>query len=144
MTIEKLSVLDINDLSNFNQRYFDDGWSLEMLKSAFDSGRFHLFGAKDKEIIIGYISVSQSLDTADIEGIVVHPNYRKKGVAKSLIERAINQLIDLGVQRILLEVREGNLPAISLYQSQGFSAISKRNKYYHDGENALVMMKELL
>ncbi len=144
MTIEKLSVLDINALSEFNGLYFDDGWTLDMLKSAFNSGRFHLLGAKIEGELIGYISVSQSVDTADIEGIIIRPSHRKKGVAKALIERATKELKTLGVERILLEVRESNLPAISLYQGQGFSVISKRNKYYHDGENALVMMKELL
>ena len=45
------------------------------------------------------------------------------------------------LKKLFLEVRESNLPAISLYEKYGFIKISQRKKYYKDGENADVMLK---
>ena len=42
-----------------------------------------------------------------------------------------------------LEVRESNLPAISLYLKYGFIKNGLRKRYYKDNENAVLMMKNL-
>jgi ribosomal-protein-alanine N-acetyltransferase len=45
-----------------------------------------------------------------------------------------------GVHEFFLEVREGNMAAIRLYQQFGFEKIGKRKKYYAEtNEDALVM-----
>ena len=48
----------------------------------------------------------------------------------------------MGVNKIFLEVREKNAPAISLYIKNGFVKISERKNYYGD-ENAVVYIKEI-
>ena len=43
-----------------------------------------------------------------------------------------------------LEVRRGNLPAIAMYQRQGFETVTVRPGYYQDNsEDALVMTAQL-
>ena len=44
---------------------------------------------------------------------------------------------------MFLEVRSSNTPAINLYKKAGFTNLSVRKKYYDDGEDAVVMAKEL-
>ena len=43
------------------------------------------------------------------------------------------------MEKINLEVNENNLPAIKLYKTYGFQTVGKRNKYYKDGGNAILM-----
>jgi ribosomal-protein-alanine acetyltransferase len=143
MIIQKLSALDIESILQLESG-FNDGWSYNQLKSAFDGGRFSVLGIKDGESLIAFVSYSVAIDQADIETVFVSADYRRKGLAKSLIECAQTQLKDLGVNKIFLEVRENNLPARSLYSSLGYVDISVRKSYYQDGENAVVMAKELL
>ena len=45
---------------------------------------------------------------------------------------------------IILEVRKSNFSAINLYLKFGFSELGIREKYYYDGEDAIVMKKEFL
>ena len=59
-----------------------------------------------------------------------------------LIENAINELKNQDLNKVLLEVRESNLPAKNLYIKHGFEQISIRKKYYSDGENAVILIKE--
>ena len=48
-----------------------------------------------------------------------------------------------GVKNVSLEVRASNNVAISLYEKNGFKFSHKREKYYKNGEDALVLIKEL-
>ena len=48
-----------------------------------------------------------------------------------------------GAKRVFLEVRVSNAPAMSMYLKYGFCGLYARSRYYADGEDALVMVKEL-
>ena len=123
---------------------FSDRWSEKQMLSSFNSGRFVVIGAFNVDALVGVICCSTAIPESDLELIFVHEDYRRQGVAHTLMEKAFDALKDKGVCDMFLEVRESNIPAISLYKKRNFGVISKRNKYYHDGENALVMIKELV
>jgi hypothetical protein len=44
---------------------------------------------------------------------------------------------------VLLTVREGNTPAVRLYQRAGYRTIERKWGYYRDGETGLVMEKRM-
>ncbi len=123
---------------------FDDKWSESQMLSAFNGGRFFAIGKYFDNVLVGVICCSVAIDECDLELVYVSDSVRRQGVARSLVEKAIATLIEKDVKRVFLEVRESNVPAISLYKSTGFSQISIRKNYYKDGENAVVMKKELL
>ena len=122
---------------------FSDAYNETQLISAFNNPNFFAVGFEDAGKIVGYITYSVSLDGADIETVFVLGAMRRKGIAKSLIEFCINDIKSKGLNKILLEVRRSNAPAISLYEKAGFKVISTRKKYYDGLEDALVMIKEL-
>lgn len=122
---------------------FKDGWNREQLLSAFSSGRFVSFAVKKNDKIVSVITCSVSFEEADLEGIVTLKEHKNKGYAKALIEHLIEFLKEKKVEKLFLEVREGNLSAINLYKKVGFNQISIRKKYYQNGENALIMVKEI-
>ena len=144
MTFKSLSKKDTELLVEFNKQYFKDGWTESMIISAFSTQGFCVLGAFNENGLIGYVAFTLGLDSADIESVVICPSERNKGIAVALLESAESKIKEAGIDKILLEVRESNIPAISLYKKRNFGVISKRNKYYHDGENALVMIKELV
>ena len=120
-----------------------DGWKQNLIDDAFDSGRFIAFGAFDGQELVGVITLDVSFETADLEDIVVKNQFRKQGVASELLKMAESQLKESGVCKIFLEVRASNQTAINFYSKKGFEQISTRKSYYSDGENALVMLKEI-
>lgn len=64
------------------------------------------------------------LITLDKKGQVplvgVSKEARGKGIARELVESALNQFRDWGIKKILVETQMTNIPALSLYQSCGF------------------------
>lgn len=82
-------------------------------------------------------------DEIHILNICVHPDARRRGIARLLIER----LAELGeAQRasiISLEVRASNAAAKNLYGTMGFVPIGTRPKYYadnHEDADILVLL----
>ena len=94
-------------------------------------------------VLLGNLALSKGYDDCDLESIAVSREHRRKGVAELLIKKAMDTVEKLGLLAVLLEVRETNAPAIGLYEKVGFKKLSVRKKYYSDGENAVVMKKEL-
>ena len=59
-------------------------------------------------------------------------------------DRQLVVMKEKNVTRILLEVRESNVPAKTLYENYGFSEIAVRKNYYTKPlENAIVMEKHI-
>lgn len=76
-------------------------------------------------------------ENAEIIDIYVTPDYRRKGIAKELMNTIIN---NDEIKNITLEVNINNKNAILLYNSLGFKEAAKRKGYYN-GEDALLMLK---
>jgi ribosomal-protein-alanine N-acetyltransferase len=143
MIIQKLSVDAVDQIISLYGSDFADDWNKNMLLSSFNGGRFLCYGAFSDGALVGAITLTVGLDDADIESVFTLKSARRKGVADALIERAIDELKNLGKKGVLLEVREGNTPAKNLYFKHGFKQISVRKKYYQDGENAVILAKEI-
>ena len=85
------------------------------------------------------------IDETDMMNIAVHPDYRNCGVASELISQLSLQLKERGSRGLMLEVRESNAAAISLYKKHGFLQVGCRRNYYRNPrENALILRKVLL
>ena len=79
-------------------------------------------------------------DEMHILNLAVHPQYRRRGLARRLLSLAMTQARELGAQVAWLEVRPSNDPALSLYHSFGFQEVGRRPRYYEDTqEDALLL-----
>ena len=133
---------DLTKIANMHADCFIDAWSLDMLKGSFNGNGF--YGAlieKDSEIVCT-ICYLITFDEAELLSVVTKQSERGKGHADRLMAFAETDLKEKGVNNVFLEVRESNVPAISLYKKFGFDEISKRKNYYGN-ETAVIMKKEL-
>ena len=80
--------------------------------------------------IWGYIIFSQD---GHIISIAVHPQQRRKGIGKELLERAMNTP---HIKKIWAEVRKSNQGAQAFYLRMGFQIIGVVSNYYGN-EDAL-------
>ena len=146
MNIRPITPSDIAFLTSVRVE-FPDAWNEDMLYSAFRAGNFYGFIAE--EIIngetcpVGFITYSMNIDTADLQDVFVLKTRRGQGIGKALVKEFIFGAQERGAQKLFLEVRESNSVAQKLYLLMGFTKLSVRKKYYSDGENALVFIKEL-
>ena len=143
MKIKSLLENDAQKIVDLYKDNFSDGWNLEMIKSAYKNQRFISLGAFNEDELVGVITCDFNEFDADIEGVVVKKEYRKMGIGALLISELQKKLIDEKKEKIFLEVRKSNLIAKKLYEKMGFKSLSERKGYYSDGEDAVVMAKEL-
>ena len=82
-------------------------------------------------------------ETADVQNIAVISQLRGRGLGSALL-RALHEIaLQRGAQEVLLEVRESNETAQSLYRRFGYTEIAQRPRYYPDGETAVIMLASL-
>ena len=75
-----------------------------------------------------------------VVSIAVREPYRRRGMASSLIQRAMkNSMGAHNASECFLEVRIGNEAALKLYEKLGFEKVKRNYGYYLDGEDAWVM-----
>jgi [ribosomal protein S18]-alanine N-acetyltransferase len=82
-------------------------------------------------------------DELHINNVAVSPLHRNRGLARALLTRLLADSGEEGAGSATLEVRAGNLAAIALYTGFGFGLEGRRKAYYDDGEDALILSKEL-
>ena len=99
---------------------------------------------KEDNIIIGFILIRVIDRIADILQICIKKHFQNKNYGDLFLKDIIHKLKNKNVDKIMLEVREENIPAIKLYNKNGFVIISKRNNYYKNpSSNALIMNLDL-
>ncbi len=106
------------------------------------------------ERVIGYIMCRAEIDFSEMKrlrlgkkghviSLAVLPQYRGRGIAHSLLSKALENIVEYGAGECYLEVRVGNKEAIDLYKDLGFKVSRVIQGYYRDGEDAYVMTREL-
>ncbi|MGY4876905.1 GNAT family N-acetyltransferase [Vreelandella aquamarina] len=80
--------------------------------------------------LAGYAVLNIGPFDAELEAIGVLPGWRRYGIARRLLQTLMDTAIEVGCERLLLEVRATNQPAISLYQENGFQVDGHRKNYY--------------
>src|SRR5690606_34080568 len=93
-------------------------------------------------LVVGYAGMWVIIDEAHVTNIAVHPDHRRAGIGRLLLEALMEGAADRGCDRITLEVRKSNRPAQQLYLSYDFVPRAIRRGYYTDtNQDALVMWK---
>lgn len=94
--------------------------------------------------IVGFVlGTVQRAYHARILALAVDPDWRRHGIGTRLARQFVENFRDFGVDRITLEVRVSNEPAIELYRSLGFEVEDAIGDYYGDDEDAYVMARKL-
>ena len=95
-----------------------------------------------KDNIIGYIFTHKIDKDVQILNFAIDIAYQHQGYGEKLLYHVMDKLDEYS--SIFLEVRKSNFPAINLYLKFGFSELGIREKYYNDGEDAIIMKREFL
>ena len=100
-----------------------------------------IFVYKDQSIIKGFIETECHYETTDLINIAVLKEYQNQGIASSLLNYVIE---NINQQNIILEVNENNIKAIKFYQRNNFKEINRRNKYYDNLYDAIIMERKTI
>ncbi len=92
--------------------------------------------------IIAQVEIENEILFGHIITVNVSPAYRRKGIAKKLLQEIESILKQKGITECHIEVREDNNPAIKLYQNLNYQKIGKLEKYYGN-KHGLYLNKKL-
>jgi ribosomal-protein-alanine acetyltransferase len=122
-----------------------DRFSRATLKRLIASDTAKVLVAGAGAAAIGYAAIlfRKGSTVARLYSIAVDPAARGQGVAPALIAAAIREARQRGADRLRLEVRASNAPALSLYDRSGFTFLERSRGYYHDGEDAIRLERRL-
>lgn len=142
--IRPMVVQDISRVSEIEKAVFTSAWSAEDFTYELTENPFgHYFVDEIDGVIEGYIGLWILFDQAQITTLGTTLNHRRQGIAKRLMEFGLRHAFQSGAERISLEVRVGNIAAITLYESFGFQRKGIRKDYYQDNhEDAHLMVLE--
>jgi ribosomal-protein-alanine N-acetyltransferase len=142
--IRKMAHRDLDDVVAIEDKVFTDPWSYNSFKSDIYNDMAHPVVAVFDEEVIGYACIYIVAGEVQIGNIAVAPEFRKRGVAKMLMNEILKMTDEHNCDSIFLEVRESNKAAQELYYSYGFKVVARRDAYYRNPrENAIIMVKEL-
>ena len=82
----------------------------------------------------GFIAAQEIAGEWHLQNIVVSEPFRRRGVADALLSALLKHAEEQAGQAVLLEVRESNAAARSLYGKHGFQLVGGRPRYYKDPE----------
>ena len=140
MQFRKAVIQDVDAIWEIEQSVFSSPWSRDQLAHELvanpNAGHWVL---DDGGSIIGFIMSYIVQYEVQIINIAVRLSHQYRGYGKRILSKYLSQFNKKTY--LLLEVRESNLPAYQLYSHFGFDQIDIRRKYYHDGEDAIVMAK---
>ena len=91
--------------------------------------------------IAGYAIFHLMGPDSELLSIAASPELQRTGIGSALLQAGFERLDFANGDRMFLEVREGNEKARRFYEKHGFEAYAKRDKYYSDGENAILYRK---
>jgi ribosomal-protein-alanine N-acetyltransferase len=93
--------------------------------------------------IAGYICIWVVSDELHINNLAVAPPWRRRGIAKHLLQAALEFGQERGARQAFLEVRASNQAAQRLYRQFAFAPVGARTRYYtHPIEDAVVMRRD--
>ncbi|MBK8781352.1 MAG: GNAT family N-acetyltransferase [Anaerolineales bacterium] len=143
MEIVKASILDLTALRKLEVESFaKDAWPLFDLIAVLTFPDVIRIKAVEDGQMVGFVAG----DPRPSEGwgwvatIAVDSRYQRRGIGRALLHACESKL---GVPRSRLTVRPSNHGAISMYEKDGYKSLDLWKAYYNDGEDALLMEKEL-
>lgn len=141
ITYQKLTKEDIVQVVLLEEQFLGETLGIEMLETELNNNAACFITAKSNQTVLGYIGGYFIFDEGEILNFVVDETYQRQGIGQNLF----NYLLSLypNIKKITLEVREKNQKGINFYLKNNFQKISIRKHYYKNGDNAIVMIKEI-
>ena len=131
---------DCRELAELDKICFSTPWSEQSFFEETKNSLATYLLAKIDDRIVGYCGFWRVSGEAQVTNIAVLPEYRRQKIAESLAEKMLEICKEDG--QIVLEVRESNLAAISLYEKLGFVKAGIRKRFYHSpDEDGITMLR---
>ena len=133
---------DATGIAALEEEIFSDAWSYRDIQDLICTEGGMCFTAIEDGKVIAYVIGRLIAPEGEIYRVAVAPHKRQRGIGYRLLDYAVKTSKGHGLERLFLEVRSKNIPAIRLYTAYGFKEIGTRKNYYKDPQDdAIVMLR---
>ena len=146
LVFEPMVPADLPEVMELERLAFPNPWTpglfLHELKLSFS--RVYLARSSNgTRRLLGYVCRWVVGDEVHILNLAVHPDARRGGTGRALVQRVLDDAVAQSAVSVSLEVGRSNEAAAGLYRAMGFSETGVRRNYYGEGEDAIIMERRL-
>ncbi len=135
---------DVNEVHSIEARVYGDPWTPKLLLDSLSAPLTHTLGAfEEGGSCLAYAIYQIVFLESHILNLAVRPESARQGLGSKLLSKVMEHCEREGAKMIYLEVRPSNEAARALYKKHGFLNVSVRERYYPNGEAAVIMAREL-
>ncbi len=144
VNVRKMEFRDIKKVVELEEKYLLESLGEKLLASELSekNNGVSFYVIENDDVVIGYIGRYYFFQEAEVLNFVVDESYQRQGYGQKLFDKMVEDMKD--VKKITLEVRASNIKGISFYTQNGFKQVGVRKKYYKNGEDALLLLKEFI
>lgn len=144
VNVRKMEFRDIKKVVELEEKYLLESLGEKLLASELSekNNGVSFYVIENDDVVIGYIGRYYFFHEAEVLNFVVDESYQRQGYGQKLFDKMVKDMKD--VKKITLEVRASNIKGINFYTKNGFKQVGVRKKYYKNGEDALLLLKEFI
>ena len=142
-SVRPMRLSDLPAVMETDRRSLPKPWSEAVWREELSSPFGLYLVLEEGGFVSGHVGLKLIFDEAHVMTLAVRPERRRRGLARTLVEAALDDPASASARRVYLEVRPSNLAARALYGSLGFAETGIRPRYYGD-EDALLMTLDLV
>lgn len=144
VNVRKMEFRDIKKVVELEGKYLLESLGEKLLASELSekNNGVSFYVIENDDVVIGYIGRYYFFQEAEVLNFVVDESYQRQGYGQKLFDKMVKDMKD--VKKITLEVRASNIKGINFYTKNGFKQVGVRKKYYKNGEDALLLLKEFI
>ena len=130
MRIRLMTAKDVPAVAGIEKDCFSEPWSEQGFLDGMNNSAVFLVAENEDGEVTGYIGMYVMAPEGEITNVAVSKDGRGNGTGEALVKAMQQWAAEHSVERIVLEVRVSNDPAIHVYEKMGFTTIGVRKNFY--------------
>lgn len=104
-------------------------WTRRIFHDCLRAG-YECWVLEEDGMVAAHAIMSIAVGESHLLTLCVHPDHRRRGLARQMLQHLLEQARAARVERCFLEVRPSNEAAQQLYYGAGFVRVGERRNYY--------------
>jgi ribosomal-protein-alanine N-acetyltransferase len=140
---------DLDQVLHNENLSYPHPWSRRIFRDCLRAG-YDCWVLDEEGIVAAHAIMSVAVGESHLLTLCVHPDHRRHGLARQLLNHLMEEARSGGAERCFLEVRPSNEAAQQLYYGAGFVRVGERRNYYptltpqEQREDALILSLPLV
>lgn len=98
--------------------------------------------SEDNNVITGECEIAKAGFDLGVIGVIVRKGYRGYNIGSSMLSKAMDNAVDIGITRFMAEVREENKEGLKFFIGNGFAPVGYRDTEGTSGKIRIVVLQK--